>query len=177
MIPNHKTNNAKSSWWPITNANNHPNVFFLVLNKNNLNNLISTFLIWAKKKKRWGGLQRTAPPQSHPLPDLHDKVWSGERRHNSDRRGERWCRCSRACGAQEPAGTQGGPEIVPCCCGWSLSVCLTAETPSPPTGSSCGDWGLGWCWSSWNDDSLAHCPSGTVRTAANTEFPSSGSIV
>lgn len=46
-------------------------------------------------------------------------------------------------------------------------MCQTAGTPSPPTGSSCGGWGLGQCWSSWSDGSLGRCPTETVRTTAN----------
>lgn len=47
-------------------------------------------------------------------------------------------------------------------------MCRTAATPSPRTGSSCGGWGLGPCWSSWSGGSPAHCPTETVRTTAHT---------
>lgn len=107
-------------------------------------------------------MQRAAPLRSRPLPDHFGNVWSGECRRSSGQGGERWCRCSQAGGAKAPAGTPDGPEIAPCCWGWS--VCRTAATPSPPTGSSCGGWGLGQCWSSWSDGSLVHCPTDAVKT-------------
>lgn len=107
-------------------------------------------------------MQRAAPLRSRPLPDHFGNVWSGEYRRSSGQGGERWCRCSQAGGAKAPAGTPDGPEIAPCCWGWS--VCRTAATPSPPTGSSCGGWGLGQCWSSWSDGSLVHCPTEAVKT-------------
>lgn len=86
-------------------------------------------------------MQKTSPPQSHHPPDRCDNVQSGERPHSTGQGGERWCRCSRVGEAQAPAGTLAGPENAPCCQGWSM--CQTGETPSLPTGSSCGGWVLG----------------------------------
>ena len=112
-------------------------------------------------------MQRAAPPRPRPLRDRCGNLWSGEHRRSSGQGGERWCRCSRVGGAWVPAGTQVGPEIAPCCWGWSLSVFRTAGTPSHPTGSSCGGWALGRCWSSWSGGSLARSPTETVKTPAN----------
>lgn len=109
-------------------------------------------------------MQRAAPPWSRPPPGHSGNAWSAEFPRSSAPGCERWCRCSLAAGASAPAGIPAGPETAPCCWGWSRSVYQRAATPSPPTGSSCGDWGLDRCWSSWSDGSLIRCPTEAAET-------------
>lgn len=111
-------------------------------------------------------VKRAEPPLSPLPPDRCGSAWSAVRPRSSVQGGERRCRCSLSGGAWAPAGTLVGPETAPCCWGWSWCVCLTAGTPSLLTGSSCGGWELGLCWSSWSGGSLGHCPIETVKTAA-----------